>query len=60
MGGEEIELITCAGQVSRLKSSSEEFARDLRKMLDRTQANIDEMKNISHVLIITVYDDIPI
>ena len=42
MGVEEIELTTSACQVSR--SSDEEFAGDLRKMLDRTQANIDEIK----------------
>ena len=57
VGGEEIELITSAGQVSWWKSSSEEFAGDLRNMLDRMQAKIDEMKHFTSPQI-NVYDEI--
>ena len=44
MGGEEKELISSAGQVSRRAKTSEEFAGDL-KLPDRTQANHEEMNS---------------
>ena len=43
VGGEEKELISSAGSGLQMCLTSEEFAGDLTKLPERTQANHDEM-----------------